>query len=51
MGSLALAQDTNAESGTTIAFGDRQQDTSAPIDVTSKQLAIDEESNTALFHW
>jgi lipopolysaccharide export system protein LptA len=49
MGSLALAQDTDAESGTTIAFGDRQQDTSAPIDVTSKQLAIDEESNTALF--
>ena len=49
MSSLALAQDTDAQEGTTIAFGDRQQDTSAPIDVTSKQLAIDEENNTALF--
>jgi len=47
----ARAQDTDAEleGGTTIAFGDRKQDTDAPIDVTSSQLAIDENSNTALF--
>lgn len=49
MTSLAYAQDVDADEGTTIAFGDRQQDTNAPIDVTSEKLAIDEESNTALF--
>lgn len=42
---MAVAQ----SGGTQIAFGDREQDTSAPIDVTSAQLAIDEEANTALF--
>jgi lipopolysaccharide export system protein LptA len=42
-----FAQD--AEGGTTIAFGDRKQDTDAPIEVTSEQLAVDETSNTALF--
>lgn len=42
-----FAQD--AAGGTTIAFGDRKQDTDAPIEVTSAQLAIDEASNTALF--
>ena len=40
-----MAQDA----GTSIAFGDRKQDTEAPIDVTSAQLAIDEVANTALF--
>jgi lipopolysaccharide export system protein LptA len=44
-GTSLAAQD----SGTSIAFGDRQQDTDAPIDVTSAQLAIDENANTALF--
>lgn len=38
-----------ATGGTSIAFGNRQQDTDAPIDVTSAQLAIDEDANTALF--
>lgn len=50
--SLSSAQATvaqDAEGGTTIAFGDRKQDTDAPIDVTSSQLAIDEAANTALF--
>lgn len=42
----AIAQE---EGGTTIAFGDRKQDTEAPIDVTSAQLAVDENANTALF--
>lgn len=46
---LLLAQDADAEPGTTIAFGDRKQDTDAPIDVTSARLAIDENATTALF--
>lgn len=37
------------DSGTSIAFGNREQNTDAPIDVTSKQLAVDENANTALF--
>lgn len=43
----AHAQDE--EGGTTIAFGERKQDTDAPIDVTSERLAVDENANTALF--
>lgn len=42
-----LAQ--SEESGTTIAFGDRKQDTDAPIEVNSATLAVDENANTALF--
>jgi lipopolysaccharide export system protein LptA len=38
-----------ASGGTSIAFGNRKQDTDAPIDVTSATLAIDENANTALF--
>ncbi len=46
----ALAQSADTEeTGTTIAFGDRKQNTDAPIDVTSAQLTIDENANTALF--
>ena len=45
---VANAQDSE-DSGTTIAFGNRKQDTDAPIDVTSEKLAIDETANTALF--
>lgn len=37
------------DGGTTIAFGNREQDTDAPIDVRSKTLAVDENANTALF--
>lgn len=51
-GGFVHAQDTDAdpaEGGTTIAFGDRKQDTDAPIDVTSERLAVDENANTALF--
>ncbi len=39
----------SAQGGTSIAFGDRKQNTDAPIDVTSAQLAVDENANTALF--
>ena len=58
IGALALGVTTaipnagasqDADAGTTIAFGDRKQDSQAPIDVTSEQLAIDETANTALF--
>lgn len=41
--------DEAEQSGTTIAFGSRQQDSSAPIDVTSARLDVDENANTALF--
>ena len=52
--SLAIATATplvaqDAEGGTSIAFGNRTQNTDAPIDVTSAQLAVDENANTALF--
>lgn len=52
--SPAFAQSTDtaeapAEQGTTIAFGSRQQNTDAPIDVTSERLDVDENANTALF--
>lgn len=47
---VASAQQTAAQSqGTSIAFGNREQNTKAPIDVTSERLAVDENSNTALF--
>lgn len=49
IGASLQAQDTDAEAGTSIAFGDRKQDTDAPIDVTSATLAVDENANTALF--
>ncbi|MGH1579115.1 LptA/OstA family protein [Planktotalea sp.] len=44
---MSYAQDS--EGGTSIVFGDRKQDTDAPIDVTSAKLAVDENANTALF--
>lgn len=44
-----LASSAVYAQGTSIAFGNRKQDTDAPIDVTSATLAIDEDANTALF--
>ncbi|MGB7319408.1 MAG: LptA/OstA family protein [Planktotalea sp.] len=46
---IVTAHAQSAEGGTSISFGDREQNTDAPIDVTSAQLAIDENANTALF--
>ena len=43
------AEAETEETGTSIAFGTRKQDTDAPIDVTSAKLAVDENANTALF--
>jgi len=43
------SENTATEGGTTIAFGNRQQDTDAPIDVTSQRLDVDDNANTALF--
>lgn len=47
--STETAAEASDESGTTIAFGSREIDSEAPIDVTSEKLAIDENANTALF--
>ena len=47
--SAPLFAQEEGETGTSIAFGDRKQDTEAPIDVTSARLAVDENANTALF--
>lgn len=44
--SVMLAQSAG---GTEIAFGTREQNTDAPIEVTSESLAINEKENTALF--
>ena len=45
----AQSQTEAEETGTSIAFGSRKQNTDAPIDVTSATLAVDENANTALF--
>lgn len=44
---LSFANPTFAQ--TSIAFGSAEQDTDAPIDVTSERLEVDEKANTALF--
>ena len=35
--------------GTSLAFGDGNQDTSAPVEVTSEQLSVNQDDGTALF--
>lgn len=35
--------------GTSVAFGTMQQDTDAPVEVTAEDLAVDQDSGTAVF--
>ena len=39
----------SAAQGTSVAFGTMRQDTDAPVEVTSDQLSVDQDSGTAVF--
>ena len=39
----------SAAQGTSVAFGTMRQDTDAPVEVTSDQLSVDQDSGTAIF--
>lgn len=47
-GLLFLASAAQAQT-TSVAFGNMQQDTSLPVEVTSEQLSVDQETGVAVF--
>ncbi len=46
---LAVLPVYAAAQGTTLGFGDGNQDTDAPVEVTSEQLSVNQDDGTALF--
>ena len=47
-GTLFLASAAPAQTAS-VAFGNMQQDTSLPVEVTSQELSVDQETGTAIF--
>lgn len=47
--SLFLLTGHSMAQGTQVAFGSAPQDTSQPVEITSENLAVDQEAGTALF--
>ncbi|WP_223228091.1 lipopolysaccharide transport periplasmic protein LptA [Lutimaribacter pacificus] len=47
-GALFLASAAQAQT-TSVAFGNMQQDTSLPVEVTSQELSVDQETGIAIF--